>query len=911
MIIKELTIKAFGKLENYKLSLDDGINIVYGENEKGKSTIETFIKVMLYGFSKKKLNGETERKRYLPFSGSTVQGEIIIEYQGIQYIIIRSFGNTKKEDSSVILEALTGQEAAWVNYEEPGKSFLGINRATFEKTLFVNQLGVAFTKDKEEEIMDKITAIFGCGQEEVPVVKAVERLEGLKRELTTSRGVGALDLLKKREADLLIERYQAYNLAEQNLEWENELFSKKEKREQIKKEINNLEIYKKYLKKLKLQKEYREIKEYLKKSEELKQKEQKVQNELACGEKIIDQEFLNKLKEDNRVYLNILDKINELNLEIDNLSEQNKKIIDEVDKYRFIELFGDNLKDKLTKVNYEQQIIKERLSYLNRIKQDIDDEEKELSIKASETGRLGEYSDEKREDIEELFASYELKLHQLKYIAEKNHINYSYKSMAKKARIKLIISIAILFCGGTVGVMLAMPIKLASIPIIIIGAILLINSGISLISLEKQRLASRDIEVLNREIKEIEIKLNSYLEQYKLSDYRELLVATRKLQSYKVYQEEVKLKLEQKKKILSEENYQQLKETLSRNSTFLDKIIKYSNCKNIDEVIGIVEFYQKKQSQLENIEQDINNKQKTNAIYNENLKSKEYEIQEQLKLLRIEVDSLVDLEIYIKQYSEKIENYQQIKNNLNSIEETYKVLLKDRDIEAIKNELQDIITEKNPYTFKSEEEVEFEEKKKANELIDYEKSIKDLQNNINTRLIGKRDIVTIEEELAEVSENIKRDNKKVVSIEMALDTLKLSFNEVRGQIGPQINQKIKENFERLTNKKYNDVLLAEDYQMMVRDQNNIFKGAYLSNGALDQLYLSLRMAIIELIFNDEECPLILDDALTQYDDKRRREAILLLSYKHSKQLIIFTCQKKEEEILKVEGIEAKFLYLTD
>ena len=483
--------------------------------------------------------------------------------------------------------------------------------------------------------------------------------------------------------------------------------------------------------------------------------------------------------------------------------------------------------------------------------------------------------------------------------------------MAKKARIKLIISIAILFCGGTVGVMLAMPIKLASIAIIVIGAILLINSGISLISLEKQRLASRDIELLNREIKEIEIKLNSYLEQYKLSDYRELLVATRKLQSYKVYQEEVKLKLEQKKKILSEENYQQLKETLSRNLTFLDKIIKYSNCKNIDEVIGIVEFYQKKQIQLENIEQEINNKQKTNAIYNENLKSKEYEIQEQLKLLRIEVDSLVDLEIYIKQYSEKIENYQQIKNNLNSIEETYKVLLKDRDIEAIKNELKDIISEKNPYTFKSEEEVEFEEKKKANELIDCEKRIKDLQNSINTRLIGKRDIVTIEEELAEVSENIKTDNKKVVSIEMALDTLKSSFNEVRGQIGPQINQKIKDNFERLTNKKYNDVLLAEDYQMMVRDQNNIFKGAYLSNGAIDQLYLSLRMAIIELIFNDEECPLILDDALTQYDDKRRREAILLLSYKHSKQLIIFTCQKKEEEILKAEGIEAKFLYLTD
>jgi uncharacterized protein YhaN len=275
----------------------------------------------------------------------------------------------------------------------------------------------------------------------------------------------------------------------------------------------------------------------------------------------------------------------------------------------------------------------------------------------------------------------------------------------------------------------------------------------------------------------------------------------------------------------------------------------------------------------------------------------------------LELEELLDLEVYIKEYKEKLRKYNEIKNNLRSIEETYKVLLKDRDIESIKNELKEIIREENPYTFKSEEEVESEEKRKSKELIDCEKKIKDLQNSINTRLIGKRDIVSIEEELEEVIDNIKRDNKKVTAIEMALNTLKASFGEIRGEVGPEINKRIGENFEKLTNKKYTDVLLADNYEMMVRDENNIFKGTYLSNGALDQLYLALRIAIIELIFKNEECPIILDDALIQYDDTRRKEALILLANKLKEQAILFTCQRKEEEILKSEGIEANYIYL--
>ena len=305
MIIKELKIDSFGGVENKIIHLSKGLNLVYGENEAGKSTIEEFIKVMLYGFPQKRGKGDGDRKRYLPFKGGVIRGELTLEQDGREYIIKRIFALTKKEDTCEVLDALTGEVARNINIEEPGKSFLGVNRSTFEKTLFISQLGVSFGKDKEEEIMERITSLFGCAEEEVPAAKALSKIEGMKKELTTSRGVGALDGLKKKYSSLLEERYEGYNIAEQNLNWENELLLEREKRKTLNDEITKLELYKKYLKKVKLHKEYKDISEYLKKSEELKREERALGN-------LIDEDFIDDLKEDNRFYLGLIDKREEL-----------------------------------------------------------------------------------------------------------------------------------------------------------------------------------------------------------------------------------------------------------------------------------------------------------------------------------------------------------------------------------------------------------------------------------------------------------------------------------------------------------------------------------------------------------------------------------------------------------------------
>ena len=50
MKIIEINIKCFGRLKDFALKPGDGVNIIYGKNESGKSTVMAFIKAMFYGF---------------------------------------------------------------------------------------------------------------------------------------------------------------------------------------------------------------------------------------------------------------------------------------------------------------------------------------------------------------------------------------------------------------------------------------------------------------------------------------------------------------------------------------------------------------------------------------------------------------------------------------------------------------------------------------------------------------------------------------------------------------------------------------------------------------------------------------------------------------------------------------------
>ena len=93
LLINKLKINSYGKLKDKEIDLKNGINIIYGQNEAGKSTLINFIKNSFYGISKNK-NGKdiSDYDRYKPWIGEEFSGKV--EYQlsnGKKFEIYRDF----------------------------------------------------------------------------------------------------------------------------------------------------------------------------------------------------------------------------------------------------------------------------------------------------------------------------------------------------------------------------------------------------------------------------------------------------------------------------------------------------------------------------------------------------------------------------------------------------------------------------------------------------------------------------------------------------------------------------------------------------------------------------------------------------------------------------------------------------
>ena len=77
MKLKTIYIENFGKLKNFKLDLKPGLNIIYGSNESGKTTVMNFIKMMFYGTAGKSSDiNKNMRKKYAPWDGAPMSGYI-------------------------------------------------------------------------------------------------------------------------------------------------------------------------------------------------------------------------------------------------------------------------------------------------------------------------------------------------------------------------------------------------------------------------------------------------------------------------------------------------------------------------------------------------------------------------------------------------------------------------------------------------------------------------------------------------------------------------------------------------------------------------------------------------------------------------------------------------------------------
>ncbi len=181
MVIREVEITNFGKLHNVKLSFQDGMNVVYGDNETGKSTIHAAVRAILFGLDRQrgKASRTDEYSRYEPWANpSSYEGMLRFQEGRAVYRIYRCFGRNHKKTE--IINETTGEE---LSEEELRQLLNGMTESSFTNTLCVGQMKTAPGQSFTEELQNTAANYLSAGDTEWDIRRAFAFFAAEKKEL--------------------------------------------------------------------------------------------------------------------------------------------------------------------------------------------------------------------------------------------------------------------------------------------------------------------------------------------------------------------------------------------------------------------------------------------------------------------------------------------------------------------------------------------------------------------------------------------------------------------------------------------------------------------------------------------------------------------------------------------------------
>lgn len=178
MKINKIQINGFGKVANKTMDFSDGINLIHGNNESGKSTTVYFIKSMFYGINKNKAgNAFSEVERFKPWKDNDFSGKIEYVHDDKKYLAYRDFNrNNSKvfdEEGNEITALFNKDKSRGV---ELGFTHLGVDEETFFNSVFITQGNSVIENDERKSVIQKITNIIQSGDESVSYDKAKQKL---------------------------------------------------------------------------------------------------------------------------------------------------------------------------------------------------------------------------------------------------------------------------------------------------------------------------------------------------------------------------------------------------------------------------------------------------------------------------------------------------------------------------------------------------------------------------------------------------------------------------------------------------------------------------------------------------------------------------------------------------------------
>ena len=324
----------------------------------------------------------------------------------------------------------------------------------------------------------------------------------------------------------------------------------------------------------------------------------------------------------------------------------------------------------------------------------------------------------------------------------------------------------------------------------------------------------------------------------------------------------------------------------------------------------------------------ITKKIKVNRIIKEENKLSETKKKEHIRDLEEEKEYILkEIDKITKELKEEEANQKEIASKNSMLQG--QIILLEKTNTSLENELNSIKEKLEKLQSNNEEELlaQYNGKMDREKLlqiinsIDIEPQLKNVETQINNEKIKLKGLeieentvipqidamVELEETLQAKKEEYNNLKNQEDIINITIENLEQAYEEMKTTITPKFTENLSKNIEEISNGKYSKVTINDESGMVVENNRGEYINANnLSTGTIDQLYLSLRLSMIEDL-SKESLPIILDETFAYFDNTRLENAIKYLikltqgENIKNHQVIIFTCTNREKEILEKQN----------
>ena len=203
----------YGKLDQARLDLQPGLNVICAPNEGGKSTWCRFLLAMFYGLNTRQRGDLADKNRFQPWNGSLMQGKLELSVGDKELTLSR---RTQRPDAPLGVFSCTysgtdtpvpGLDAA-----RCGETLLGVPQSVYQRCAFIPSGSLAI--DADADLERRISALISTGDEKISFSQVESRLKKQLRQRKYNRS-GSIPLLEAEIAGLRAAQQEAQTLTGQ------------------------------------------------------------------------------------------------------------------------------------------------------------------------------------------------------------------------------------------------------------------------------------------------------------------------------------------------------------------------------------------------------------------------------------------------------------------------------------------------------------------------------------------------------------------------------------------------------------------------------------------------------------------------------------------------------------------------